>query len=126
MHSRMCLYARGWSLLGLGSLSILSKGRGSHVLRLLRRWNLQWKHEGLNTIFYYKNRLSSRQYLSLEPHPSSWRRTRCARYAWWLRCCTHAMNSSTPSIVYVRKGKTTSHSVRSCDTVRAGAFFPHV
>ena len=28
MHSRMCLYARGWSLLGLGSLSILSHGRG--------------------------------------------------------------------------------------------------
>jgi hypothetical protein len=26
-------------------------------------------------------------------------------------------------MVYVRKGKTTSHNVRSCDTVRAGAFF---
>ena len=48
------------------------------------------------------------------------------RYAWWLRCCTHAMNSSTPSIVYVRKGKTTANNVRSCDTVRAGAFFPQV
>jgi len=36
------------------------------------------------------------------------------------------MNSSTPSIVYVRKGKTTSNNVRSCDTVRAGAFFPQV
>src|SRR5438105_1496511 len=34
------------------------------------------------------------------------------------------MNSSTSSTVYVRKGKTTSKSVRSCDTVRAGAFFP--
>jgi hypothetical protein len=36
MHARMCLYARGWSLLGLGSLSILSDDRGTHVLRLLR------------------------------------------------------------------------------------------
>jgi hypothetical protein len=34
------------------------------------------------------------------------------------------MNSSTPSIVYVRRGKTTSNIVRNCDTVRAGAFFP--
>ena len=29
-------------------------------------------------------------------------------------------------MVYVRRGKTTSKIVRSCDTVRAGAFFPHV
>ena len=36
------------------------------------------------------------------------------------------MNSSTPSTVYVRRGKTTSNNVRSCDTVRAGAFFPQV
>jgi len=36
------------------------------------------------------------------------------------------MNSSTPSIVYVRKGKTTANNVRSCDTVRAGAFCPQV
>ena len=36
------------------------------------------------------------------------------------------MSSSTPSIVYVRRGKTTSKNVRSCDTVRAGAFFSHV
>src|SRR5262247_4649969 len=36
------------------------------------------------------------------------------------------MNASTPSTVDVRKGKTTSNSVRTCDTVRAGAFFPHV
>jgi hypothetical protein len=36
------------------------------------------------------------------------------------------MNSSTPSMVYVRRGKTTSNNVRSCDTVRAGAFFPQV
>src|SRR5467141_2280030 len=35
------------------------------------------------------------------------------------------MNSSTPAIVYVRRGMTTSKNVRSCDTVRAGAFFPH-
>src|SRR5262244_3667268 len=34
------------------------------------------------------------------------------------------MNSSTSSIVYLRRGKTTSNIVRSCDTVRAGAFFP--
>src|SRR5262247_3707961 len=34
------------------------------------------------------------------------------------------MNSSTPSIVYRRRGKTTSKMVRSCETVRAGAFFP--
>src|SRR5207249_8089272 len=34
------------------------------------------------------------------------------------------MNSSTSSIVYLRRGKTTSKIVRSCDTVRAGAFFP--
>ena len=27
-------------------------------------------------------------------------------------------------MVYVRRGKTTSKRVRSCDTVRAGAFFP--
>ena len=27
-------------------------------------------------------------------------------------------------MVYVRRGKTTSNNVRSCDTVRAGAFFP--
>ena len=37
----------------------------------------------------------------------------------------HAMISSTPSIVYLRQGKTTSNMVRSCDTVRAG-FFPQV
>ena len=36
------------------------------------------------------------------------------------------MNASTPSTVDVRRGKTTSNSVRTCDTVRAGAFFPHV
>src|SRR5262249_336972 len=29
-------------------------------------------------------------------------------------------------MVYARKGKTTSKSGRSCDTVRAGAFFPQV
>src|SRR5678816_2682737 len=29
-------------------------------------------------------------------------------------------------MVDARKGKTTSNSVRSCDTVRAGAFFPQV
>src|SRR6185312_8751999 len=34
------------------------------------------------------------------------------------------MNASTSSIVYRRRGKTTSKIVRSCDTVRAGAFFP--
>src|SRR5215471_915400 len=34
------------------------------------------------------------------------------------------MNASTSSIVYLRRGKTTSNIVRSCDTVRAGAFFP--
>src|SRR5262245_32850783 len=72
------------------------------------------------------NHLSSRKSLSPAPHPSSCRRARCARYAWWLRCCTHAMNASTPSTVDVRKGKTTSKSVCTCDTVRAGAFFPHV
>src|SRR5215470_9292016 len=33
------------------------------------------------------------------------------------------MYSSTPAIVYLRRGKTTSKIVRSCDTVRAGAFF---
>jgi len=27
-------------------------------------------------------------------------------------------------MVYVRRGKTTAKSVRSCETVRAGAFFP--
>ena len=36
------------------------------------------------------------------------------------------MNSSTPSIVYLRQGKTTSNMVRSCDTVRAKRFFPQV
>ena len=36
------------------------------------------------------------------------------------------MNASTPSTVDVRKGKTTSNRVRTCDTVRAGALFPHV
>src|SRR5262249_19916579 len=36
------------------------------------------------------------------------------------------MYSSTPSIVYLRRGKMTSNIVRSCDTVRAGAFFPQV
>src|SRR5215471_16034685 len=34
------------------------------------------------------------------------------------------MNASTSSLVYLRRGKTTSKIVRSCDTVRAGAFFP--
>src|SRR5437870_13686322 len=34
------------------------------------------------------------------------------------------MNASTSSIVYLRRGKTTSKIVRSCATVRAGAFFP--
>src|SRR5919198_6072359 len=34
------------------------------------------------------------------------------------------MNSSTSAMVYVRKGKTTSNNLRSCDTVSAGAFFP--
>ena len=29
-------------------------------------------------------------------------------------------------MVYVRRGKTTSNNVRSCDTVRAGAFFSQV
>ena len=29
-------------------------------------------------------------------------------------------------MVYARKGMTTSKSVRRCDTVRAGAFFPQV
>src|SRR5262245_48892025 len=36
------------------------------------------------------------------------------------------MHASTSSLVYRRRGKTTSKIVRSCDTVRAGAFFPHV
>ena len=36
------------------------------------------------------------------------------------------MHSSTPATVDVRRGKTTSNKVRTCDTVRAGAFFPHV
>ena len=36
------------------------------------------------------------------------------------------MSASTPSMVYLRKGKTTSNNVRSCDTVRAGAFFPQM
>src|SRR5262245_28617021 len=40
--------------------------------------------------------------------PSSCRRARCARYAWAFRCCTHATNASTPSIISVRSGKTTS------------------
>jgi hypothetical protein len=34
------------------------------------------------------------------------------------------MNASTSSLVYLRRGKTTSKIVRSCDTVKAGAFFP--
>src|SRR5262247_4206441 len=34
------------------------------------------------------------------------------------------MNANTSSLVYLRRGKTTSKSVRSCDTVSAGAFFP--
>ena len=29
-------------------------------------------------------------------------------------------------MVDLRQGKTTSHNVRRCDTVRAGAFFPQV
>ena len=36
------------------------------------------------------------------------------------------MNARTPSTVDVRRGKTTSNSVRTCDTVSAGAFFPHL
>ena len=36
------------------------------------------------------------------------------------------MHSSTPSMVDVRRGKTTAKNVRRCDTVRAGAFFPQV
>ena len=34
------------------------------------------------------------------------------------------MHSNTPSMVYIRRGKTTSKNLRSCDTVSAGAFFP--
>src|ERR1044071_960163 len=34
------------------------------------------------------------------------------------------MHSSTPSMVYIRRGKTTSNNLRSCATVSAGAFFP--
>src|SRR5262245_63900887 len=34
------------------------------------------------------------------------------------------MNASTSSLVYLRRGKTTSKILRSCDTVSAGAFFP--
>ena len=37
---------------------------------------------------------------------------------------THATNAQTSSGVYVRRGKTTSKTVRNCDTVNAGAFFP--
>src|SRR5215467_11880658 len=35
----------------------------------------------------------------------------------------HPPNSNTSSMVDIRRGKTTSKNVRSCDTVRAGAFF---
>jgi hypothetical protein len=35
------------------------------------------------------------------------------------------MNASTPSMVYVRRGKTTANNVRSGAPVRAGALFPH-
>jgi hypothetical protein len=33
-------------------------------------------------------------------------------------------NANTSAMVYVRRGKTTSKSLRSCATVSAGAFFP--
>jgi len=32
----------------------------------------------------------------------------------------------TSSTLYVRKGNTTSSTIRNCDTVSAGAFFPQV
>src|SRR2546423_15654343 len=34
------------------------------------------------------------------------------------------MHSSTPAMVSLRRGQTTSKNLRSCDTVSAGAFFP--
>jgi hypothetical protein len=41
-----------------------------------------------------------------------------------LRRCTQATNANIASMVYVRRGKTTSKIILSCDTVSAGAFFP--
>src|SRR5262249_45034721 len=43
-----------------------------------------------------------------------------------MRRWTHATNSRTPSSVTVRSGQTASHTIRSCDTVSARAFFPQV
>jgi hypothetical protein len=36
IHSRGCLYSRVWELLDLGSLRVLSDGRGTHGLPLFR------------------------------------------------------------------------------------------
>jgi hypothetical protein len=41
-----------------------------------------------------------------------------------LRLCTHAISAKISARLYVRRGKTLSTILRSCDTVSAGAFFP--
>ena len=71
-----------------------------------------------------KNAAQRRQRPRLWRSPSSFRRARCARYAWCWRCCPHATHSRASAMVYGRRGKTTANNGRRCDPVRAGAVFP--
>jgi hypothetical protein len=48
----------------------------------------------------------------------------CDQKARWVRCWTPTTSWRTSAIVKVLTGNTTGSRLLSCDTVRAGAFFP--
>jgi hypothetical protein len=121
----MCLYSKVWSRLDLGSLKGLSDGRRTHDLHLLRGGNFWRGNVGPENYCILQKSFKKSQALPPARPPSSCRRARGARYAWCLRFWTPATHSRPPAIVDVRRGKTPSQNVRSCDTVRAGAVFPH-
>ena len=50
-------------------------------------------------------------------------RARCDKNARWLCRWMSATNFRASALVYVRMGRITSNKMRSCETVRAGAFF---
>jgi hypothetical protein len=51
-------------------------------------------------------------------------RFRCERNARWFLCCPLATHHRASAIVDGFHGRTMSSNILSCDTVRAGAFFP--